>query len=311
MRRASSFSTARSLVVSALMVSSGCGSKGAVTASPPATQKGGAPVSKPTSPSVKSQANRAYQAKDYPACARLFLEAASASASGPSSDLLYNAACCQALAGEHDGALKTLERVIVVGMSDIDHLKADPDLVALHAQPRWKALVATAEAKAKARAANANQELAALYREDQGDRQGDETKINWATIGPRDVARRKRVREILKAGGIKSADDYFHAAMVFQHGAELDDYRLAHEMAAKAADLDPGLGSARWLAAAAKDRLLMNSGKPQWYGTQIVERDGVWKVYEVDPTITDEERAKWNVPPLAEAKRGAEEMNRK
>jgi hypothetical protein len=65
------------------------------------------------------------------------------------------------------------------------------------------------------------------------------------------------------------------------------------------------------LAAAAKDRFLMHSGKPQLYGTQFVLEGETWVLYEVDPSITDEERARWGVPPLAEARRSAEEMNRR
>ena len=64
------------------------------------------------------------------------------------------------------------------------------------------------------------------------------------------------------------------------------------------------------MAAATKDRFLMSSGKPQLYGTQFRKIDGVWKLHEVDPNVTDEERAKWNVPPLTEAKSRAVQMNK-
>jgi hypothetical protein len=48
----------------------------------------------------------------------------------------------------------------------------------------------------------------------------------------------------------------------------------------------------------------MYQGKPQKYGTNYVY-DG-W----VDPETADEERAAWDVPPLAEQLRKAEEANR-
>jgi hypothetical protein len=64
---------------------------------------------------------------------------------------------------------------------------------------------------------------------------------------------------------------------------------------------------ARWLTAAAYDRWLMYQGKPQKYGTQYVH-DGVrHRLWDVDPTTTDAERAAWKVPPLAEQLRKAEE----
>jgi hypothetical protein len=103
----------------------------------------------------------------------------------------------------------------------------------------------------------------------------------------RDAKRRERVRQILDSGGAKVSADYFHAAMVFQHGEKVSDYQLSHNLALKAADFDPTNKLARWLAAASKDRVL----------------------YQVDPSVTDEERAKWNVPPLEQANERAEAMN--
>jgi hypothetical protein len=95
--------------------------------------------------------------------------------------------------------------------------------------------------------------------------------------------------------------------MVFQHGADRAHVLRAHELAKRAA----GLGStrpARWLAAAAYDRWLMIAGLPQKYGTQFRFANGRWVLHEVDPTTTDEERARWDVPPLAEALRRADQM---
>lgn len=37
--------------------------------------------------------------------------------------------------------------------------------------------------------------------------------------------------------------------------------------------------------------------------------DGKWILWEVDPSITDEERARWDVPPLAAAKARVKQMN--
>jgi hypothetical protein len=54
----------------------------------------------------------------------------------------------------------------------------------------------------------------------------------------------------------------------------------------------------------------MSLGKPQHYGTRYKRVDGRMVLWEVDPTVTDEERAEWEVPTLADARRRAEEMNR-
>jgi hypothetical protein len=119
------------------------------------------------------------------------------------------------------------------------------------------------------------------------------------------------VTEIMAASEAEAADDYYHAAMVFQHGSEPEHFNMAHEWALRAAELDPDHGNAKWLAAAAEDRYLMNLGKPQKYGTQFrTDDDGRWILYEVDPSVTDEHRAEWNVPPLHKAQARAEQMNR-
>jgi transposase len=70
---------------------------------------------------------------------------------------------------------------------------------------------------------------------------------------------------------LQAPEDYFHAAMVFQHGETLDDFWRAHELAKRGAEL--GHPNCRWLTAAAYDRWLMNQGKPQKYGTQYTSRD--------------------------------------
>jgi hypothetical protein len=55
----------------------------------------------------------------------------------------------------------------------------------------------------------------------------------------------------------------------------------------------------------------MWQGKPQLYGTQFKKVDGRWILWEVDPTITDEERVRWNVPPLEENRKKLEALNAK
>lgn len=152
-----------------------------------------------------------------------------------------------------------------------------------------------------------NEELYAIYTQDQADRTG---KIN-VDMREHDRIRRQRVEELLTAGSIQTVEDYFHAAMVFQHGEQVDDYWKAHELALKAAEM--GHGSGRWLAAASYDRWLMRQGKPQKYGTQYTKQNdsSLYTLYEVDPATTDEERAAWNVPSLAEAQQRATEINKR
>ena len=149
-----------------------------------------------------------------------------------------------------------------------------------------------------------NRELLALFVEDQEDRRGELR----AGLLERDRTRRQKVDELIAANAMKEPEDFFHAAMVFQHGETLEDYRRAYELAKRGAEL--GHRGARWLAAAAYDRWLMRQGKPQKYGTQYVSEGERWRLWDVDPATTDAERSEWNVPPLAEALRRADEMTR-
>jgi hypothetical protein len=149
-----------------------------------------------------------------------------------------------------------------------------------------------------------NEELKSIYLADQADR-GDD--LLPGDIVQRDERRRRRVQEMLSSGDLQTGDDFFHAAMVFQHGHRLEDYRLAGDLARTAVELGQ-VGqawwcSAAWLVAAAQDRWLMRQGKPQKYGTQFFRAGphGPLELWEVDPATTDEERAALNVPPLAAA----------
>jgi hypothetical protein len=145
-----------------------------------------------------------------------------------------------------------------------------------------------------------NQELRLIFEEDQGDRASG---LVAELVPERDADRRHRVAAAIDAGGLVEPADYYNAAMVFQHGVDLGDYWRAHELAVKAADR--GYRQARWLAAAAYDRWLMSQGRPQKYGTRYRAAAGKWALWDVDPETTDEERSRWDVPPLADAKRRA------
>src|SRR5262245_21169525 len=69
--------------------------------------------------------------------------------------------------------------------------------------------------KPSSSAKNDNAELKRLHDEDQADRESD--NIDWRVVGPRDEARLKRVKELFAANALRTANDYYHAAMVLQH----------------------------------------------------------------------------------------------
>ena len=139
-----------------------------------------------------------------------------------------------------------------------------------------------------------HQELHDLFVQDQAGRQGGMRP----GVAECDRQRRRRLTELLAAGALQEATDYWHAAMLLQHGDTLDDYWQAHDLAKRGATL--GHAGCRWLAAAAYDRWLVSQGKPQRFGTQSRTVDGRLALYPVDPTTTDAERAEWLVKPLAD-----------
>lgn len=150
-----------------------------------------------------------------------------------------------------------------------------------------------------------NEELRALYEQDQADRRGHRLAPG---VLERDRARRGRVAALIGAGALREGSDYYYAAMVFQHGETPDDAWRAHELANQAAAL--GHRPGRWLAAAAYDRWLMYQGRPQKYGTQYRAAAGRWALWMVEPATTDAERAAWDVPPLAELEAQGEALTR-
>jgi len=148
-----------------------------------------------------------------------------------------------------------------------------------------------------------NEELRKIYEEDVAELTG----ANWRDSKvlekiERNCKRRKRrVGEIVSVGELKVGADYHHAALIFQHGDTTVDFKKANELAKKGMDL--GEERSKWLYAATYDRWMRSLGKPQKYGTQFKKgKNNMPELAEpIDRSTTDEERAKYNVPPLAEA----------
>lgn len=137
-----------------------------------------------------------------------------------------------------------------------------------------------------------NQALLKLYKEDQTDRQNN--SITWA----KDDARLASVERIIASDGLVTTEDYYHAAVIFQHGRESKYYLKAKRLALKSVELNNN--KARWLASAAEDRYLHSVGKPQIWGTQF---NGIrcLTMEPFDRTIkTDTQRVANGVPTLAQ-----------
>lgn len=151
----------------------------------------------------------------------------------------------------------------------------------------------------------ANNRVNQLFDEDQDDRRGfPNTKLPYKEINVRDEARRNEILQMLKRAEVRTAQDYFYAAVIFHHGQTFEHYRMSASLAWIAHELEPDNSTYAWQAASSWDRMLLKKDRPQWYGIQA-HRDEQNRVVlsNIDETVVDDgERARYNVKPLAELK---------
>ena len=158
-------------------------------------------------------------------------------------------------------------------------------------------------AEASVQANNAHIER--LFAEDQDDRRGfPNTKLPYKEINVRDEARRNEILAMLKRTEVRTAQDYFYAAVIFHHGQTFEHYRMAASLAWIAHELEPENSTYAWQTASSWDRMLLKKARPQWYGVQA-HRDAQNRLVlsDIDETVVDDgERARYNVKPLTELK---------
>jgi hypothetical protein len=112
-----------------------------------------------------------------------------------------------------------------------------------------------------------NAELAELAEQDQLERAQGYVDI------ANDISRLKRVQELENSNAFHHALDYYHAALIYQHGTEPHHFLKAYLLSKEALKIDPSLVNAKWLSCAADDRYLLSIGKAQVWGTQYLVKD--------------------------------------
>jgi hypothetical protein len=154
-----------------------------------------------------------------------------------------------------------------------------------------------------------NSEMTAIFDADQADRQAEE--IDWSVVGPADKKRQLRTQDLLNSGALRSGDDFYHAAFVFQHGDVPGDYLKAHLLAMVAAVR--GKPEAVWIASATLDRYLQATGQPQVLGTQYkVSKGGAATQEPYDRAlVSDAVRRAFHVPTMAEQEQQRQELTAK
>ncbi len=126
---------------------------------------------------------------------------------------------------------------------------------------------------------------------------------SYADMRIRDSKRRDTVRRILRDENLTHCIDLYHAAWVLNHGEQPEDAELAYRLAEQS--FKSGYRPAGWLFAAAFDRYCMYRGLPQRFGTQIVPDGLRYRLWDVNPKTTDEERKQYDVPSLDEMRQRA------
>jgi hypothetical protein len=108
-----------------------------------------------------------------------------------------------------------------------------------------------------------------------------------------DETRRTQTQDLLAEGALATANDYYRAAFIFQHGGKPESYLLAHTLAVAAAAR--GHERAPWIAAATLDLRPVATGPatlPQvaqlhnWHGLPATRRSTI-------PRLPPEQFADW------------------
>ncbi len=254
---------------------------------------------------LAAQADRAVAGKDNATAAGLYVQAIEAGAARDRYG--YKAACCFALAGKVDEAFRWLDAAVEAGFAHVDHLKADPDLASLHADPRWKQSVARAEARQAAAIEKLTHkelrlELLRRMRIDQDIRRQKNPDISkWMKIDADNTAYMKKViaEHGLPGYAMVGKDGALAVFLLIQHADK--DRPFQNEclalMRAKVADQQFSGTHLAYLT----DRVLVGQGKPQIYGTQLVQINGVLEPSPIeDRDNVDQRRKEVGLGPLAD-----------
>jgi len=155
-----------------------------------------------------------------------------------------------------------------------------------------------------------------LFQEDIADRKKPNLDDCWPEVSMRDKERAREVRALIKNyKGKLDVQTLYYMGFIFHHQGTKVSSAKARLLAGQGIELCKGKNTkickqVRWLYAGSTDRFLRLKGEPQKYGTQYhrKKKGGEYELYRIDPKTTDEERKKFNVPSLKEAKKLAKKI---
>lgn len=150
-----------------------------------------------------------------------------------------------------------------------------------------------------------NKDLIKIFNLDQRDRHPNNWYGRQDLVANRDGQRRRKVRDLLSGGHLKSGNDFFRAAMIFHHSLDARNNELAVKLASSAMRRQPDNLDFRWLFACTLDRLLRSQGLKQRYGTQFDCVEVSPGTYELrlepyDLRVSDVTRQRMGVPKIGE-----------
>jgi len=262
-------------------------------------------------------ADSLYDVKDYRASAFTYSLAFKANGWKALPSDRYNAACSWALAGFPDSAFFNLERIVTKSnYTNYGHITIDPDLISLHHDSRWQPLLELIKVNKDKSEANLNKPLAreldSIYTEDQKYRMMIDDTLNkyghgskelgllWRTIEEKDSINLIKVKAILDQYGWLGSDVIGEQGnstlfLVIQH-SDLNTQEKYLPMMKEA--VKTGKARAADLALLI-DRVEMNNGRPQVYGSQITMKDGKYEIYKIlDEPNVNNRRAEVGLQPL-------------
>ena len=84
-----------------------------------------------------------------------------------------------------------------------------------------------------------NSKLRHLFQDDQAERihHPPYGTPEYQAMRERDRVHRQQVQELIAAGALHAPEDYYHAAMIFQHGESVEEIWQAYLLAIQSADL--------------------------------------------------------------------------
>ncbi|MDI6785935.1 MAG: hypothetical protein QMD92_04415 [bacterium] len=119
---------------------------------------------------------------------------------------------------------------------------------------------------------------------------------------------KSEILKLLKDKKLKTSDDFYRASFIFHHGYNFEDYMVAVSLSSISHHL--GEPWAKNFYAVALDRLLLNIGLPQHFGSQFSKKNGEWQLEKINDKTTDKERAEHGIEALSLIKKRMKNMDK-